>query len=167
MFYIYRTISNMLIEMFDLFETEFIYNPAIFVCFNNPIGRKKVVTISIFKMVLTYYNNKWRHRLTTRIDALNHNDPFPITRLYSFNFLTPVVQHYNKDGYNLVHKKTYLVEVPDVGLYNIMFDNHILEKSKPSPNNLWIFALNPLIIVRTIPAYIEFWLSFDEVENSM
>jgi len=47
-----------LIEMFDLFETEFIYNLIMFICSNNLIERKKIITISIFKMILTYYNDK-------------------------------------------------------------------------------------------------------------
>jgi len=106
-------------------------------------------------MVLTYYNNKWRHRLTIRIDVLNHSDLFPIARLYGFNFPILVVQCHNKDGYDLAYEKAYLVEIPDIGLYNTIFSNHILEKSKPNPNNLWIFVLNPLIIVQTIPAYME------------
>jgi len=50
-------ISAILIEMFDLFETEFIYNSTIFVSSNNSIGRRRIVTILIFEMVLTYYNN--------------------------------------------------------------------------------------------------------------
>ncbi len=87
-------------------------------------------------MILTYYNNKWQHRPTIRIDILNYNDLFSIVKLYSFNFLTPVIRCYNKGGYNLVYKKVYLVEVPDIGLYNTMFDNRILEKSKPTPNDL-------------------------------
>ncbi len=77
--------------MFDLFETEFIYSLTILVCPNNLIGQKKVVTIPIFEMVLTYYNNKWKHRPTTKINALDYNDIFSIVRLYSFNFLIPVV----------------------------------------------------------------------------
>ncbi len=87
-------------------------------------------------MILICYNNKWQYRLTTKIDTLDYNDLFPIIRLYSFNFPIPVVQRYNKDGYDLAYKKIYLVEIPDVGLYNIIFDNYILEKSKSSPNNL-------------------------------
>ena len=63
----------------------------------------------------------------------------------------------------MIYEKVYFVEVPDVGLYNIMFGNYILKKSKLNLNNLWIFVLNPLIIVQTIPIYTEFWLSFDEV----
>jgi len=47
-----------LIEVFDPFEIEFIRSPVIFVCPNDPIGWKKVVAIPIFKMVLTYYNDK-------------------------------------------------------------------------------------------------------------
>ena len=77
--------------MFDLFETEFICNLTIFVCFNNSIGRTKIVTISILQMILTYYNNKWKYRLTIIINILNYNDPFSIVKLYSFNFLMPIV----------------------------------------------------------------------------
>ncbi len=71
-----------------------------------------------------------------RIDVLNYNNLFPIVRLYGFNFPMPVVRRYNKDGYNLAYKKACFVEVPDIGFYNIMFNNYILEKLKPSPNNL-------------------------------
>ena len=83
--------------MFNLFETEFIRSPAILVCFNSLVGRRKVVAISIFEIVLPYYN---------------------------------------KNGYYLAHKKTYLIEILDIGLYNIIFGNYILEKSKSNPNNL-------------------------------
>jgi len=133
--------------MFNLFETEFIYSLIILVYLNNLIGRKKVIAISIFEIVLTYYNNKWKHHLTTRINTLNHNDPFPIAKLHSFNFPIPVIRRYNKDGYNLAHKKTYLVEVLNIRLYNTILDNYILEKSKSNFNDIWIFILNLLVIV--------------------
>ena len=122
--------------MFDLFETKFIRSPTILAYFNNPIGQRRVITISIFKMVLTYYNNKWKYRPTTRIDTLNHSDPFSITRLYNFNFLILIVRRYNKDGYNLAYKKVCLIEIPNDGFYNIIFNNYILKKSKPNFNNL-------------------------------
>ena len=141
--------------MFDLFETEFIHNPTILVCLNNSIGRRKIIIISIFKMILTYYNNKWKYRPTIKINVLDHSDPFPITKLHNFNFLIPVVRCYNKDGYDLAYKKVYLVEVLNIGLHNIIFDNYILKKSKSNPNNLWIFILGLLIIIRTIPTYTE------------
>ncbi len=116
-------------------------------------------------MVLTCYNNKWKYRPTTRIDVLNYSDPFSITKLYSFNFLMPVIQYYNKNGCDLIYKKAYLVEILNIGFYNIILDNYILEKSKPSLNDLWIFVLGPLVIVRTVSTYIELWLSFNEVGN--
>ena len=165
MFYICCTISSILIEVFDSFETEFIYNPTIFVCFNDLIGWVKIVTILIFQMILAYYNDKWRYRLIIRIDILDYNNLFLIARLYSFSFLTPVVRCYNKSRYDLAYEKACLVEILDVGLYNIIFGNYILKKLKPNPNNLWIFVLGLLIIVRTISTYTEFWLLFDEVEN--
>jgi len=87
-------------------------------------------------MILICHNNKWRYRPIIRIDVLDYNDSFQIARLYNFNFLILIVRHYNKDGYNLVYKKVYLVEVLDIGLYNIMFGNYILEKSKPNFNDL-------------------------------
>ncbi len=142
--------------MFDPFETEFIRSPTILACLNDSIGQKRVVAISIFKMVLTYYNNKWKYRLTIRIDVLDHSDPFSIAKLYSFSFFIPVVQYYNKSRCNLTYKKAYLVEILNIGLYNIILGNYILEKSKPSPNDLWVFALGSLIIVQTIPTYTEF-----------
>ncbi len=116
-------------------------------------------------MVLIYYNNKQRYRLTIRIDALDYSDLFLIIRLYSFSFLIPVIRYYNKGRYDLVYKKVYLVEVLDVGFYNIIFDNYILKKPKPNFNYLWVFILDSLIIVQTILIYTELWLSFDEVEN--
>ena len=122
--------------MFDLFEIEFIRSSTILVCLNNPIGQKKVIAISIFEMVLIYYNNKWKHRPTTRINTLDHSNPFPIIKLYSFNFSTPVVRYYNKNRYDLTHKNAYLVEIPNIGFYNTMLGNYILEKSKPNPNDL-------------------------------
>ena len=135
MFYIYRTISNILIEIFNLFETEFIYNLIIFVYSNDLIGRIKVITISIFQMILTCYNNKWRHCPTIKINVLDYNNLFLIIRLYSFNFFTLVVQYYNKSGRDLVYKKACLVEIPNVGFYNIIFSNYILEKSKLNSND--------------------------------
>src|SRR6266699_7214124 len=148
MFCINRITFVILIEVFDLFETEFICSSTIFVYFNDLVGWKGVVAISIFKIVLIYYNDKWRYRPTIRIDALNHSDPFPIAKLYNFSFPTPVVQRYNKGGCDLAYEKACLIEVPDVGLYDTMFGNYILEKSKPSPNDLWIFVLGPLISYR-------------------
>ncbi len=71
-----------------------------------------------------------------RIDILDYNDPFPIIKLYNFNFFILVVQYYNKDGYNLAYKKACLVEIPNIGLYNTIFGNYILEKSKSNFNNL-------------------------------
>ncbi len=165
MFCINRITFVILIEVFDLFETEFICSSTIFVYFNDLVGWKGVVAISIFKIVLIYYNDKWRYRPTIRIDALNHSDPFPIAKLYNFNFLTPVVWHYNKDRCNLIYKKAYFIEVLNVRFYNIIFDNYILEKLKPNFNYLWVFILGFLIIVQTIPTYIELWLLFDEVGN--
>ncbi len=87
-------------------------------------------------MILAYHNDKWQHRPTTKINTLDYNDPFPIAKLYGFNFPIPVVQHHNKSGYNLAYEKAYLVEVPDIRLYNTIFGNYILKKSKPNLNNL-------------------------------
>ncbi len=136
MFYIYHTISDILIEMFDLFKTEFIYNLTILVYLNNLIGQAKVVAISIFQMILAYYNNKWQYRPTIKIDVLDYNNPFLITKLYSFNFFISVVQHYNKDRYNLTYKKVCLVKILNIGFYNIIFSIYILKKSKSNSNDL-------------------------------
>src|SRR6266566_6616864 len=110
--------------MFDPFETEFIYSSTILVCFNNPIGQKKIIMISIFEIILIYYNNKWRHRSTIRINILDYNDLFLIIKLHNFNFPISVVQYYNKDRYNLTYKKVYFVEIPNVKLYNTIFDDY-------------------------------------------
>ncbi len=141
--------------MFNPFKTEFIRNPTILIYLNNPIGRTRIIAIPILQIILTYYNNKWRHRPTIRINTLDYNDPFSITRLYSFSFSTPIVRHHNKSGCNLAYKKACLIEIPDIGFHNIILNNYILEKSKSNPNNLWTFALNPLIIVQTILMYTE------------
>ena len=125
-----------MIEVFDLFKTEFIRSPIILVCPNNPIGRIRVITISIFQMILTYYNDKWRYYPAARIDILNYSKLFSIVKLYSFSFLTPMVRRYNKSRYNLAYKKAYLVEILNVGLYDTIFGNHILEKKKLNSNYL-------------------------------
>src|SRR6266699_5128857 len=104
MFYIYCTIFIVLIEMFDLFETEFICSPIILIYLNDSIEQTKIIAISIFQMILTYYNDKWRYCPTIKIDVLDYSDPFPIVRLYGFNFPTPIVRRYNKYGYNLAYK---------------------------------------------------------------
>ena len=77
--------------MFNLFETEFICNSTILVCPNDLIGQIEVVIIPILQMILTYYNNKWQYRPITRIDILNYNNPFPIAKLYNFNFPTFII----------------------------------------------------------------------------
>jgi len=146
----------MLIEMFDPFETEFICSPVILVYPNDLVGWRKVVAISIFEMVLIYYNNKWRYRLTIRIDVLDYSDLFLIARLYGFSFFTPIIRCYNKGGCDLAYEKVCFVEVLNVGLYDIMLGNYILEKSKSSFNDLWVFVLGLLVIVRTIPMCMEF-----------
>ena len=156
-----------MIEVFDSFETKFICNPTILVCPNDPIRRTRVIAILIFQMILACHNDKWRYRPTTRIDILDYSDLFSIVRLYGFNFLTSIVRRYNKGGCNLAYEKVCFVEVLDIGFYDIMFNNYILEKSKPSFNDLWIFVLDLLIIVQTVSIYIEFWLLFDEVGNLM
>jgi len=125
-----------LIEIFDLFEIEFICSLVILVCFNDLIERRGVVTILIFEIVLICYNNKWRHRSTIRIDVLDYNNLFSIIKLYIFNLFTPVIQHYNKSGYNLVYKKAYLVKILNIGFYNTILSNYILGKSKPNFNDL-------------------------------
>ncbi len=122
--------------MFNLFETEIIYSPTILIYPNNLIGQIKVIAISIFQMILVCYNNKWRYRPIIRIDALDYNNLFSIARLYSFSFFTPVVRHYNKNKCDLAYKKVCFVEIPDVRFYNTIFGNYILEKSKPSSNDL-------------------------------
>jgi len=87
-------------------------------------------------MILTYYNNKWKHYPIIKIDILDYNDLFLFAKLYSFNFLTPVVQYYNKGRYDLAYKKTYFVEILNIRFYDTIFNNYILEKSKPNFNNL-------------------------------
>src|SRR6266699_6661069 len=106
-------------------------------------------------MILICYNNKWQYHPTVKIDILNYNDPFPITKLYNFNFLIFVVQRYNKNEYNLAYEKAGFIEVPDIAFYNTIFSNHILKKPKPSPNYLWIFTLGFLIIIQTISTYMK------------
>ncbi len=122
--------------MFNPFETEFIYNLIILVYSNDPIGWIRVVVISILQIILIYHNDKWQYRLIIKIDILNYSNLFPIARLYSFSFLISIVRCYNKGRCNLAYEKVYLVEVLDIGLYNTIFDNYILKKSKPSSNNL-------------------------------
>ncbi len=87
-------------------------------------------------MILAYYNDKWRYYPTVRINILDYSDPFPIVRLYNFSFFIFIVRRYNKSRYDLVYKKACFVEILDVRFYDTMFGDYILEKSKPSFNNL-------------------------------
>ena len=83
-----------------------------------------------------YNNNKWQYRSTVRINTLNHNDLFPIAKLYSFNFLIFIVQYYNKGKYDLAYEKAGLIEILNIIFYNIIFNNYILKKSKSNFNYL-------------------------------
>ncbi len=87
-------------------------------------------------MVLTCYNNKWKYYPTIRINVLNYNNPFSIVKLHGFNFPMSIVRCYNKGKYDLAYKKADFVEILNVGFYNIIFNNYILEKLKLSSNNL-------------------------------
>ena len=46
-----------------------------------------------------------------------------------------------------------------------IFGDCVPHKRKPATNDLWIFALGPLVIVLPIESGSELWLSFDEVGN--
>src|SRR6266566_6970604 len=128
MFHTYCTTSIVLIEIFNLFETEFIRSPTILVCPSNLFKWKKVIVILILQIILIYDNDKWQYRLTVKINILDYNDPFSIARLYGFSFPMSIVRYHNKDGYDLAYEKAGFIEIPDIVLYNIIFGNYILEK---------------------------------------
>ncbi len=85
-------------------------------------------------MILIYYNDKWQYHPTARINTLDYNDPFLIVKLYSFNFPIFIIQHYNKDKYDLIYKKAGFIEISNITFHNTIFNNYILKKPKPNFN---------------------------------
>ena len=97
------------------------------------------------------------------IDFLNHCCPFAVARLGQFCLATAVrcCDHYAyaDDAYYIPS----LVEVVDIVIYNAVFGLEIPHKGKSFANDLWIFALGPLVVVFTHIMRPELWLAFDEV----
>ena len=60
------------------------------------------------------------------------------------------------------HLKPCLVEVVDVRLLDTVLRDCVPHKRKPAANNIWIFALGPLVVVFPIKTRGGLWVPFDE-----
>ena len=61
------------------------------------------------------------------------------------------------------HHKPSLVEVIDIVIYNTVLSLNVSYKGKPFANDIWIFALRPLVVVPTCPTLPELFLAYNEV----
>ena len=65
-------------------------------------------------MVGALHGDERREALTVRTDALDHGNPFPITRLDLFSLSVTISTGYDYCGRDLAHYKAGLVEVIDI-----------------------------------------------------
>ena len=59
--------------------------------------------------------------------------------------------------------KPRLVEVVDIVIYDIVLSFNVLYKGKPFANDIWIFALRPLVVVLTCLTLLELFLAYNKV----
>jgi hypothetical protein len=110
-------------------------------------------------------NDERRDGLTVRTNALYHSNPFPIAWLDLPCLRTTVGTGYDHGGRDLAHQKPGLVKVPNIFLMDTVFGDHVPYESKPVTNYSWIFALGPLVVVRTRKTRLELWMSLNEALN--
>jgi hypothetical protein len=107
------------------------------------------------------YHNR-RNRPAIRANSLNDRNLFPIALLELFNPSTSFCACYHYTGGDLAYHKANFVEIVNILVAYAIFGNNGRNKAKPAPNNLWIFAKGPLIIVRAIPANFELFTAINE-----
>src|SRR5690348_15749006 len=98
-------------------------------------------------MDFTRENDERRNRPALGVNALDHGNPFSIPRLYRFRLSASICARNDGGGGDLAHHKPSLVKVVDVSLLDAVFCNCVLYKREPTTNDLWVFALGPLIVV--------------------
>ena len=80
----------MLLEMPNPIHASLIYSPAIFRDTDYPVRWKSTVLVLGREVIFTSDNNEWRYCPALGVNALDHCNPFLITRLYSFRFYMPI-----------------------------------------------------------------------------
>ncbi len=79
--------------------------------------------------------------------------------------LVPIVTgRHSHSGDDDAHHEAGLVEIIRIFVKDTVFGLRIVHKRKNHfANNLWIFALRPLVVVFTRKTRPKFWLAFNEV----
>jgi len=94
---------------------------------------------------------------------LYYRCPLAVARLYQL-CLTTAIRGRNYYAYeDDAYYEPSLVEVVDVFIHYTILGLDVLYEGKPLANDLWIFALSPLVVVSTRVPCMEGWLAFDEV----
>ena len=99
--------------------------------------------------MLTSNHDERRYSPAVRIDTLNHNNLFPVARLYHLNLSTPFRTYNNYSGRDLAHHEPSFVEVLDIIFMDPILGDHVSYEVEPALNNRWIFAFGPLVVILT------------------
>ena len=116
-------------------------------------------------MVSALYHDERRDTLAVGIDALDHGNPFPITRLDFFSLPAPVDARHDYRGRDLAHHEAGLVEVVDILVLDAVLGLQVREERELACDFFRIFAEGPLIVVCTRKTRPEVSLSLNEVRG--
>ncbi len=137
----------MLVEVLNLFQASLVGCLTVFGCCDNPVLRQWAVLVLRGEVIPALDNDEQRDRLASSIDALDHCCLLAIARLLRLcpaTLFRACNNHCSRDD---AYLKPGLVEVVDIGLLDAILRDCVLYKRKPTANNLWIFALGPLVVV--------------------
>ena len=101
-------------------------------------------------MILPLDDQKWRDIPTLAINTSNRCRPFSITWLNYLASATSICVSYDHRWGDYAHHKARLVEVVEIAIQNAVLRPHILYKSEPRANKLWIFAQGSLEVINAI-----------------
>ena len=155
----------MFIEMPNPVQACLIIGPSILGWFNYPIAWEGAIGVPISEVVGTLHDDERRDTLAVGIDALDHGNPFPITRLDFFSLPAPVDARHDYRGRDLAYYKAGLVEVIDILVLDAVFRFKIHEKREPARDLFRIFAEGPLVVVYARETRSKFWLSLYEARG--
>jgi len=77
----YTSGSGIFIEIPNPIYTSLVRSPTVIGYNDNPIGRESAIFVLGREIIFTRNNHKRRYYLTSRANALDYYNPFPITRL--------------------------------------------------------------------------------------